>query len=176
MKYIKPVFEIAFESIDKKSLSQIDMELKEIKAYNQNELPIWLSNLTVTPSPIVPNALVDRYGFVLPSAKPAHIDIHELGGKIKYIKIFFLFEYFQLFKKKHYTKIINSVVEEKMGLPDTELTNKMRLILDKNSTSYKSDDHDIIIVIANTTVLTKTEFQIHIYDGSMFDILMGTPF
>ena len=132
MKKLHAVFEILYNSIDIYDLSEVFDEMNKIDAYNQKELPNWLSSVAVNPQPIVPNAIVERYGFVIPGAEPVYADVHELGGVIKYVKIFFLFDFYQFKKKSLYKQEIPKIIQAKMGNADIELTMKMQTLLDKN--------------------------------------------
>jgi len=126
----------------------------------------------VKPEPMFQCDLVERFTLQIPGAQNAFIDTHEIDGITIYIKIFFLFNILQIINKSSYSKRIDNLMLKNNDFPNMQLSISFRKLTgQKNCYVY---NHGNAVIISNSGIsMAQQEFQIHIYDSDMFELLFG---
>lgn len=170
MKNLLPIYNVAIDSIDKINNEELSEKLIQLNCSNIKTLPNWIYQTMVKPQPIIPNANVERLSIHIKGSRNAFIDIHEIEGFVRYVKIFFLFGIAQFIKNSYYKKNIDTLMHENFGQPNMQSSFKIRLVIGKNCLVYTPGD--AVVVTNHSIIFTQKEFQIHIYEPALFDLTM----
>lgn len=174
MDNLHQVFYVALEAIGELDNTELGNNLKKVKSTNIRDFPAWIYASIVKPMPIVSGASVERYSIDIPGSNIAFIDNHEIQGVVCYSKLFFLFGIHQFLKSSKYSKMIDELMLKNFGAPDMKTGLIMRPYVGDKCYVYRTDG--TIIITNNTTQLTQKEFQIHLYNTSFFQSIIGKAF
>ena len=171
MNNLNQVYYLAMESISVLDNVEMAEQLSKIGSVNQKDFPKFVSDFAVKPQPIFGEASVERFTLNIPGSQKAFIDIHEIEETFIYAKIFFLFGIHQFLKISSYEKKIDGLMLENNGPPDMQASFNLRPHVGPNCLVYNPGD---AVVITNSSVsMAQKEFQLHIYDFGIFEILFG---
>jgi len=174
MDNLDQVYYLAMESVGVLDNQEMGEQLAKINSRNQKDFPKYVYEFAVKPVPIFEGAEVERFTLNIPGAKTAFVDIHEVEEAFIYAKIFFLFGIQQFIKTSSYEKKIDALMHKNNGPPDMQASFKLRQFVGPKCLVYNPGD--AVVITNNTTEMAQKEFQIHVYDFSLFDVLFPQAF
>ncbi|MBC8548653.1 MAG: hypothetical protein H8D23_03285 [Candidatus Brocadiales bacterium] len=174
MDNLDQVYYLAMESVSLLDNDEMGEQLAKVGSRNQKDFPKSVYEFAAKPVPLVEGAHVERYTLNISGAQTAFVDIHEIEETLIYIKIFFLFGIQQFIKTSSYDKKIDNLMHKNNGPPDMQASFKLRQFIGPKCLVYNPGD--AVVITNNTIEMAQKEFQIHVYDFSLFDVLFPQAF